>query len=114
MTVQVRARNLKLMVFIVFVTLVISIATATIVQRNTHNVESVQASVDHLEDSVDSVKESTDHLEEVAAGIEEQTPEEQARNAAIGKAVALVPDIHDILCDAFPDVPACQVPPPGG
>jgi outer membrane murein-binding lipoprotein Lpp len=114
MTVQVKAAHVKLMVYIVFVTLIISIATATIVNRNTHNVDDVSKSVSHLEESVANLEESVDHMEEVAAAIEEQTPEEAERTAAIGRAVMLVPHILNLLCGEFPEHAACQQTSPQG
>lgn len=84
---------LRLLPLVLFVTCMVVVALAILIQRNNENIEKVSASVEHLEDFV--------------ADLEEETPDEQARSQAITEAVRQVPEIRGILCEQFPEATAC-------
>ena len=93
-------RILPTAVFVLFVT---TVYMGTLIQGNDDN-------IDALGTSVDSVSRSTQHLERFVSDLEDETPGEAERNAAITRAVELVPAIREILCEQFPDAAACAVP----
>lgn len=110
MTIEVKQVHIKILAFLVFLMVVVTIGTLTIVQRNSHNVDTLDKSVASMDRSVKSVKRSTDHLESFVRDLETESPQERARSAAITQAVQQVPQIREILCQAFPEVPACKSP----
>lgn len=101
MTIVIKQVYIKWLLMIVFVLMVATIVLATVVTRNSRNVDRMSA-------SVDEVKVSVTHLEDFVDELETNTPEEQARNQAITRAVHEVPRIKDILCETFPEASACR------
>lgn len=91
----------------VFVAAVVVVGLAVLVQQSDDNLDSLEDSVTTVEESVESVAESTERVEAFVDDLEEETPEEEAQAAAVAAAVRQVPEIREILCQAFPDVPAC-------
>jgi hypothetical protein len=79
---------------------VISVVTSVLVVRNVDNNDST---IDTTADNASEVKDYVDELRDV-------TPDEQARNDAVTKAVQEVPSIKAILCspEAFPEAEACS------
>jgi cell division protein FtsB len=103
-TGQRSAAVVRWLALIAFILVVAIAGLAVLVQRNSSNVDelqgqlaTVQAQVQHLEDFVNELQAPP-------------TTEEQAQDAAISNAVRQVPDIKSILCEAFPQATACNVP----
>ena len=103
-TGQRSAAIVRWLALIAFILVVAVAGLAVLVQRNSRNVDklrgqlsTVQAQVQHLEDFVDELQAPP-------------TTEEQAQDEAISNAVRQVPDIKSILCEAFPNASACNVP----
>lgn len=86
---------------VVSVLFVVVVGLAVLVQRNSRNVEDLTDATTHVQSSTHRVEDFVDELET-------ETPEEAAQNAAVTAAVQLVPQIKDILCQAFPEATACQ------
>lgn len=93
---------LRLLPLVLFVTCVVVVALAILIQRNNENIE-------NLKGSTRDVSVSVDHLEDFVADLEEETPDERARSEAITEAVRQVPEIRDILCEQFPEATACSL-----
>lgn len=68
----------------------------------------LQFQVSSRNKSIDDIEAIVIDLQEFTDTIEEETPDELERSQAIQRAVAQVPEIRQILCEAFPEVPACQ------
>lgn len=101
MTVLVRVFWVKIAAFLLVLMLVVTVGVATITTRNSQNTDKAQHAIGRVEVSVD-------HLEAFVDDLEDQSPSEQERNTAITRAVHLVPEIKQILCDAFPGATACN------
>jgi hypothetical protein len=93
---------------VVFVAAVVVTGLAVLVQDNDDTIDTLGDEVTNLEDLVEDVDRSTKRVETFVDDLEEQTPEEAAQQAAVTAAVQQVPEIRTILCQAFPDVPACE------
>jgi hypothetical protein len=91
----------KFLLFFSFLATMAVIGLLVLVQRNNTN-------VGRLQDSTADVRESVRHLEDFVNEMEEPDPEDEAMDRAIGDAVAAVPRIESILCEAFPTASACQ------
>lgn len=96
-------RNAKRVAFVLFLAFAVLVALSILVQRNNENIEDLrvvaedtQISVNHLEDFVDALE------------AEQASPGDQAQDEAISRAVQLVPEIKQILCEQFPTATACQ------
>jgi hypothetical protein len=97
---RVRAIADALMPLVVFLLFVTTVALIVLVQSNDDN-------IDKLGDSVASVETSTERVENFVDDLEAESASEVERNAAITRAVQLVPEIKDILCEEFPTAAAC-------
>lgn len=104
---KVRAVADALMPLVVFLLFATTVALIVLVQSNDDNIDTLGDEVATLEDAVADVDQSTDRVETFVDDLEDETPTEAARNAAITAAVQLVPEIRDILCEAFPSATAC-------
>lgn len=88
--------------WVVLVLLVIIAGMGVVMNRISDNVDEVDVKIDDLDASVSHLEE---FVEELEAG---PTDEELEQEAAISRAVQLVPEIKEILCGEFPDAQACQ------
>src|SRR3990170_1560407 len=90
----------RVLPFIVFITAVVVMALAVLIQRNNENVEDLQQSTDELGVAIEDVNMSVDHLEDFVNEFEaaQADPNSQAQNEAISRAVQIVPEIKAILC----------------
>lgn len=100
MTVTVKQSHVKMLGLVVFLLFILTIGLLVNSQRNSSN-------IDKLDDNVAEIRQTVRRLDHVASDIEDQTPEEQAQNEAISRAVEIVPDLKIILCDAFPQANGC-------
>lgn len=64
--------------------------------------------VDGVSDDTMKTSEQVDHLEEFVEELEQENPEGVVQNAAIAEAVRIVPELREILCEAFPEATACR------
>lgn len=94
-------KMIAFLIAIVCILIVIVIGVGWNSQRNSQHIDQISGDVHELKVFVDELKETT--------------PDEQAQNAAVSAAVALVPEIRvkqteiiEILCQAFPEASACQ------
>lgn len=106
-TVQISTRWLGLAAFILVVA-AIGLVIAT--QRMSKNVKDNRRTAESNTETLAVLQKQVDHVERFVDQLETPTPEEQAQNAAVSKAVSEVPEIKSILCEQFPRASACQVP----
>lgn len=99
---------LRIMPTAVLVLLAVSIGLAMLVSNNDDNIDKLDDDITTLEESVESVETSTQRVRQFVDGLEDETSDEAERNAAITRAVELVPQIKGILCQEFPEADACQ------
>jgi hypothetical protein len=94
---------LKIIGFFMFIEFVIMIGLAILVQRNNWNNEETSK-------AVQTVKVQVQHLDTFVTDLEQDvvTPEEQAQQDAVVRAVQIVPIILQVVCEANPTVPSCQ------
>jgi len=65
---------------------------------------------DNDDNAIDEAKQNSAEVKEFVDDLQEPDEAEIQRNAAVTRAVNLVPEIKDILCsqEAFPDAAACS------
>jgi hypothetical protein len=96
---------LKLWLDVVLVVLVVGLFI--VVAREQDNVDSNTRNVQAQSVTLDRIDKAVDHLKHIADDITTTTPQEAARNAAIGKVVMdTIPQIRAILCQVYPE--QCQ------
>jgi predicted PurR-regulated permease PerM len=98
-------RRLRTLTALMVVLAAVVIGLATVVQRNSHN-------VDNLEDITEETQDDVQHIDDFVTELEQPpTPEEQAQDQAVATVLQLVPEnlpqIRQILCEAFPDTTPC-------
>jgi flagellar basal body-associated protein FliL len=103
-------RLTKILLFAAFVLCMAVIGLAFLVQGNNRNLDELNSSVDRVDEATGEVQTSVNRLVAFVDEIEaaESDPSSQAQQDAISRAVAMVPEIRDILCEQFPDARACQ------
>jgi hypothetical protein len=103
-------RLTKILLFASFVLCMAVIGLAFLVQSNNRNIDELNASVDEIDEATSEVRISVNRLVAFVDEIEadQADPANQAQSDAISRAVAMVPEIRDILCEQFPDATACQ------
>ena len=77
-----------------------------VLDRN-EEIEDISAAVNRMESNITHTDEAVEDLGAFVEELREETPEEQALNTAIRLAVAEVPSIKAILCEAFPSTDPC-------
>lgn len=60
------------------------------------------------QEDIEDTKEEVHDIQGYVNELRELTDDEEAQQAAVTRAVLLVPEIHDILCDEFPEAQGCQ------
>lgn len=98
---------LQIVVFLLAVLVVVAIGFGFQVHSRNESTEILRSDVRSLQRDVDRVRAETQFLHEFVDTLTEETPSEQARNDAITRAVQQVPQIREILCEAFPGARAC-------
>lgn len=93
-----------------FVVVVAAIGLAIVLSNVDKNVDNNTDAISDLKTETAEVRDLVIHVEAFVDRLEEPSDEDREQNAAINRAVALVPEIKDILCEQFPEVARCQVP----
>jgi hypothetical protein len=103
-------RLTKILLFASFVLCMAVIGLAMLIQSNNRNIDELNSSVERVDEATSEVRVSVNRLVAFVDEIEaaESDPSSQAQQDAISRAVAMVPEIRDILCEQFPDARACQ------
>lgn len=81
------------------------------IQQRNETTDKLRDDMRELSGNVSSLSESVDDVQAFVNDFREQTPDEVERDAAIGAAVAQVPELRSILCEAFPETSPCRATP---
>lgn len=103
-TEQATERVLRLLRLVLYATGVLVLACAALLyltQQLSHEVDDVRG-------QTGLTGEQVDHLEEFVEELEDMSPEEVAQSETTLRAVQLVPEILQVLCEVFPEATACQ------
>lgn len=101
--------NIRILYLASFVLFVVVIGLAMVVQNVDHNVESNRRTAEKTDQTSQRTQVQIDHLEQFVNKLEAPpSASEAAQNQAVSEAVALVPQIRNILCEQFPKATNCQ------
>lgn len=93
--------SVRLLVFLAVINLIVVIGSSV-------QVSSRNDTLHHIDDTQTKIQTAQEEIQVLADDLVEVTPDEQARTDAITDAVAIVPSIQEILCEAFPLTRPCQ------